>query len=153
MNISKHLTINFNTIFNAKVNNFLNKSVWKYLISSALIAFVKPEIFGSTFKTTMGIFAIITLIVIVLIIVSSKILANKTEFDAMIRFTENEIIINHIDPKKDTEYKDWTWIKTIKENHKEFWLRANQWPPLLINLDKKLLTSSEIEFFKMKMNI
>ena len=92
-----------------------------------LITFLKPEIFGSTFKTAIGILSILVLTVVVLIMISSKILAKKTKFNTVIQFTENEIIINHIDPKKDVEYKDWTWIKTSKENQKRFWLQANQY--------------------------
>ncbi|MEN7547559.1 hypothetical protein AAG747_06560 [Rapidithrix thailandica] len=150
MEVSKYVTANFKSILRAKLYNFFQRSLWRYILAVMIIAYVIPETFGSFVQTFMGLLSILLSVVFLLIVISSKIFSKKMYFDAVIVFTETSIILNHQNSSKEKEEKDWSWIKKISENAKHFWLKTNEYPPFYIYLDKEKLTDQEIEFFKSK---
>ncbi|WP_282148552.1 hypothetical protein [Algibacter lectus] len=150
--IKQRLVSNFENILRAKVHFFMKKSIWKYLILSLILGFLKPINGLSSIVTALIFFAGINLILWPLQYISAKNFAKKINFDATVEFNETEIKINH-NNKDLTELKDWNWIKNIELNKESIWLTLNQARPFAIAIPKSKLNASEIELFeRMKKN-
>lgn len=145
--IKQRLVSNFENIFKGKVYFFMKKSIWKYLILTLIIGFLKPINGLSPILTALIYFAGINLILWPLQYVSAKIFAKKINFDAMVEFDETEIKINH-NNKDLIELKDWNWIKNIEFSKENIWLTLNQARPFGIVIPKSKLNASEIELFQ-----
>ena len=145
--IKQRLVSNFENIFKGKVYFFMKKSIWKYLILTLIIGFLKPINGLSPILTALIYFAGINLILWPLQYVSAKIFAKKINFDAMVEFDETEIKINH-NNKDLIELKDWNWIKNIELSKENIWLTLNQARPFGIVIPKSKLNASEIELFQ-----
>ncbi|TSE04974.1 MULTISPECIES: hypothetical protein [Aquimarina] len=151
MSVTKTVTINFYTILKAKVYNFINRSIIKYIIASILIAIVNPNLFGSMLKTAIGITLIIIFISLIIIVLSAKIQSNRLIFNAVIEFNNESIAIHHVGSKQKPEYKNWDWITSITEKNNEIWLKTNETRLRYINFNKKKLTVEELDFFRKQM--
>ena len=145
--IKQRLVSNFENIFKGKVYFFMKKSIWKYLILTLIIGFLKPINGLNPIITALIYFAGINLILWPLQYVSAKIFAKKINFDAMVEFDETEIKINH-NNKDLIELKDWNWIKNIEFSKENIWLTLNQARPFGIVIPKSKLNASEIELFQ-----
>ena len=145
--IKQRLVSNFENIFKGKVYFFMKKSIWKYLILTLIIGFLKPINGLNPIITALIYFAGINLILWPLQYVSAKIFAKKINFDAMVEFDETEIKINH-NNKDLIELKDWNWIKNIELSKENIWLTLNQARPFGIVIPKSKLNASEIELFQ-----
>ncbi|MDN3667518.1 hypothetical protein ACFFU1_10025 [Algibacter miyuki] len=145
--IKQRLVSNFENIFRAKVHFFMKKSIWKYLILTLILGYLKPINGLNPLITAVIYFAGINAILWPLQYVSAKSFAKKINFDALVEFSETEIKINH--GNKDlVELKDWSWIKNIELNKKHIWLTLNQTPPFGISIPKSNLNASEIALFE-----
>jgi len=144
--VKQRLISNLDNILKAKIYFFMQKSIWKYLLASVLLGFSMP--FGS-YSSLISIpiyFALIMIIVMPALYLSAKTQAKTSNFDAMVEFKENEIIIHHTE--KEVESTDWNWIKKIEIRRDTIWLIINQVKPYGISLPKSKLTDTEINFFE-----
>ena len=145
--ITKRITSQFDFILIAKIRNFTRRSLWKYLVASIFIAIAYPDLFGSPFKTLFFIFAIVCVLSLSVIYLSSRIQAKENLFDADVTFTVSEIIIEHKN-KALTEKKDWNWIIHSVESKSAFILLIQTRPRFEIYLLKEKLNTEEMNQFR-----
>ena len=147
----QRLVSNFDNILRAKIYFFLKKSIWKYLISSILLGFLKPIGGLNSIVSAIIYFIGINVILWPLQYLSAKALAKTINFDADVEFGESKILINH-NNKELTETKDWSWIKKIDINTDRVWLTINQKRPFGISIPISKLSESDISLFRQKAN-
>jgi len=119
-------------------------------VLSILLGFLLPISGVNPYVTTVIYFIVINAILWPLQYLSAKTYAKNINFDAIIDFNENEIILDHQN-KELTETKDWSWIEKIDLEGDRIWFTLNQPRPFGISIPKSKLSDSEIIFFeKMK---
>ncbi len=80
-------------------------------------------------------------------LLSSWLLARKTDFDAIVHFTDAEIRIEHQN-REEVETRDWSWVRRIDRRGGRFWFIIDQDPPLSLNIPESALQQSEIAFLE-----
>ncbi|WP_299780017.1 hypothetical protein [uncultured Formosa sp.] len=147
--VTQRLVSNFNTILRAKIYLFLKKSIWKYLILTAIMGYLIPINNTHPFVSALLYFLGVMLILWPLQYFSAKTLGKTINFDALVEFNQDKIIINHTN-KDEIETKNWNWIKRIELKKDKIWLTLNLSRPFVISIPKSKLQQSEIDFFKLK---
>ncbi|WP_159021365.1 hypothetical protein [Formosa sp. L2A11] len=147
--VKQQIVSNFSNIIRGKMYFFLKKSVWKYLILTGIMGYVNPMPNMGPFATAALYFLGVMLILLPLQYFSAKTLGKKINFDALVEFNEEDIIINH-NNKDEIETKNWNWISVIDLKKDRIWLTLNQTRPFAISIPKSKLQESEIAFFKQK---
>ncbi|QDO94574.1 hypothetical protein FNB79_11560 [Formosa sediminum] len=144
---SEHrLVLDFNTIIRAKIYFFLKKSVWRYIILTGIMGIILP-MYGTHPVVSAAIyFLIVMLILWPLQFYSAKTMQKQFHFDALVTFTQEEIIIKYTN-KDLVETKNWNWVKQIDLKKDSIWLILNEARPFAINIPKAKLQQSEIDFF------
>ncbi|MEP2279726.1 hypothetical protein [Maribacter sp.] len=149
--IKQRLVLNFENILRAKIYFFLKKSIWKYLIMTLVLGFLKPISGLNPIVSAVIYFIGINVILWPLQYLSAKTFAKKISFDADVEFNDREILIHH-NNKELIENKDWNWIKKIDINKNRIWLTINQKRPFGISIPTNKLSEQDIDFFKQKSN-
>jgi len=145
--VKLRLVSNFDNILRSKIYFFLKKSIWKYLVATLVLGFLKPINELNPILSGLIYFAGINLILWPLQYISTKTYAKTINFDAMVEFSETEIKINHTSQDL-IEIKDWNWIKKIELNKKRVWLTLNQAKPFVVSIPRSKLNNSSIQLFE-----
>jgi len=143
--ITKRIVSNYINILKGKLYFFIKKSIWKYILATLLITSVSPIDSLSILTSFTLYFLGLMIIIIPLILISAKIQANKTSFDAYLTFNDKNIIVHHRN-KELIETKKWSWIKKIDNKRDTFYLIVNQKTPFAILIQKNKLTAEQICF-------
>jgi len=149
--IKQRLVSNFDNILKAKIYFFMKKSIWKYLIMTLILGFLKPLNNFNPILSALIYFAGINLILWPLQYISAKRFSKKINFDATVEFSETEIKITH-NNKNLIETKDWNWVNKIELNKANVWITLNLARPFGISIPKSKLNDSEIELFTKMMH-
>lgn len=149
MAVIKRIQSNYHSILRAKIYFFLKKSLWMYLISTLLLAYVIPIDSLGIFLSALIYFTFLIVILIPLYHFSAKVIAKKNNLDADIEFNEENITIRHRN-KLMVETKEWAWVKKLEITDRGVFLVVDNPHRFLISLSKNNLTESELQFFKKK---
>lgn len=124
--------------------------MWLYLISFYAIAYVMP-LNGFNWEVSGVIYflAFCMLILVPLYHVSTVRLVKLFNFDAVVEFGDDEIVIRHRN-KDLVEHKGWDWVKNIVFLSGSVILEVKAPSRFLIMLGKRNLTAEEIQFFRSK---
>ncbi|MBC9933494.1 hypothetical protein [Chitinophaga qingshengii] len=147
MEVTKKVQSDYNSILRAKLYFFFRKSLWLYLLGMLLLAYELPlPSWGVIPSAIVYFFVFVVLVLIPVYHFSTKMLEKKIGFDAVITFSEQNIVIRHIN-KELTEIKQWDWIKQINLAPNAVWLVTDQSFRFAITLPKNKLDENEWEFF------
>lgn len=149
MTVIKRIQCTYSSILRAKIYFFLKKSLWIYLVSIIMIAYVIPIASSGIFLSSLIYFSFLLVILIPLYHFSAKIIAVKNNLDADIEFNEQSIIIRHRN-KTAIEIKEWTWIKKLDITSHGIFLVADTPNRFLISFNKDGLSEEELQFFEKK---
>lgn len=137
----------------SKARNFLKRSLWRYIFAALLVTvgiqLSSQE--GLFTRTTLyyflGIMFTLLLLSILLMFVSSFILARKMKSKNMtVSFSQNEIAIKHENTGVE-EIKGWNWILSSEETTRFYFLAIDRAPRYELVLPKSKLTDEEKELF------
>jgi hypothetical protein len=145
--ITKRLSSNQQSILLAKVQNFIKRSLFKYLIASVLLAMGAPSLLGGFVWTLLGTFVACCLLSFLAMYLSSKSQSAKNNFDANVTFEESEITIEHLNGSL-LEKRKWDWIINYEENKYGFFLTIQKQPRVYLILAKTKLTKNEENAFR-----
>lgn len=148
---SKHIHLNHEGILNAKKKNFIGRSWWKYLLAAVLFTVAKPDFFGSSLKTFLGLFIILISISVFTIFVSAKFMANKLGLNVRIDFNEDDFLIEDLNQEGKEQLIDWKSVHKLKEFKSVFVIDLDKISPHLISIKKEELNEDEMNYFRSKM--
>lgn len=153
MLVVKPIKSSYRSILQSKMIFFFRKSMWLYLFSFFVIAYVLP-LNGYNWWVSGVIYflSFCMLILVPLYHISTVRLVKLFNFDALVEFGDEEIVIRHRN-KDLVERKDWSWVRSLLFLNASVVLEVRSPSRFLIMLGKDSLTGEEIGFFKSKQKV
>lgn len=148
--VERRIISSFEYILAAKLRSYFRKSIWKYLLASVLFSFATLGKLGGLIQGTLIIWSILIILTLLIIYFDSSRKAKDQLFDANVKFSEDEIIIDHLIGNKEREIRDWSWIKSIEITNSLIILKLDVNTDYSLFLDRRKLNENEVQFFQSK---
>ncbi len=151
--ITKTFSYTPSSMMLVKARNFLKRSLWRYILAGLLGAvgiqlLRRGDLFtGTTLYYFLGVTFTLLLLSLLLMFVSSLMLAQTMKSKKMtVSFSQNEIIVRYENTGAE-ETKNWNWILSSEETKRYYFLAVNLAPRYELVLSKSKFTDEEKELF------
>jgi hypothetical protein len=140
--ITRQFNVTFLSQLVGKLYRFRRRSLWRYLLGALLLSLARPELLHGFWPTLLALSVGLVSLGLAVVMLSSYTQRRHQLAGTIITFRATGLqvqLANGTPP----EMHDWQWVRHADEAGRRFFLVVQQFPQLVLNLDKHHLLAEE----------